>query len=224
MSNLGFAFVALFTASIITALELITTKYPRTFFVLTPFKCPALYGYSFIYGLLAFVIVLSGILHLEGTPFSNQWLQAILVGLSIKALLHIRFFSVPASDAVGSDPIPIGLETIVHIFEPQLLRQIELDEYNGIRTFILERAKAFPEPDFVRQQMMQNLPSKLRGQDRVAFEEDLKYALREDGEKDLIARVADAMEIYLEFMDKRTLDRVFDLSKSGLQATGSNSQ
>src|SRR5436190_8278552 len=108
MSNLGPAFVALLLASVITVAELITSEYSDTFFIVR--SSPSLYVYSLIYGVLAFITVLTGFPHIEVVGISNSWSEAIVVGLSIKAVLHIRIFSVKIGQ--GTDPLPFGTETI----------------------------------------------------------------------------------------------------------------
>src|SRR2546423_952318 len=91
MTNLGPAFIALLIASVITAIELITTYYSSTFFTIR--SCPYFYLYSLIYGVIALIIVASGKSHIEVVGVSNPWLQAAVVGFSIKAIFHIRLFS-----------------------------------------------------------------------------------------------------------------------------------
>jgi hypothetical protein len=123
--------------ALVAHIELITSKYPRTFFLLK--KSFALYAYTLIYGILSFFVMLTlesltraQIISLEGIGISNQWIQALIVGVSTKALLHIRFFKV----SFGSQSFPVGVETFVFLFEPWLLRTIDLDEFNAVRDFI----------------------------------------------------------------------------------------
>ena len=113
MGSLGPAILSFLIASGIAAQELITSKYPRSYFLLRQSK--ALYGYVLIYGLLALGVVLlldglvaAGIVKLEGIGLSNPWIQAIAVGLSIKPFLHIRLFNV----SLGSQSFPVGVETV----------------------------------------------------------------------------------------------------------------
>src|SRR5437764_2682259 len=98
MSNLGFGVVALLVASSVTILGIVTTQYPRTYFLLTPLMCPWLYVYGLTYGVIALGIVSTDILHLKTLGFSNPWLQAIAVGVSVKSFLHIHIFSIPISN------------------------------------------------------------------------------------------------------------------------------
>src|SRR6266571_5245648 len=56
MIQLGPPVLAFVIASFIAALELITSKYPRTFFLLK--RCPALYIYALIYGVIGLAVML----------------------------------------------------------------------------------------------------------------------------------------------------------------------
>ena len=132
-----YLFAALFAgvlASVITLIELVTSKYPRTCHFLFK-KSWKLYTYSIIYGGIAFFFMLlldSGLIKLEGLGISNIWIQAILVGISTKAFLHIRLFSA----TIGSQSFPIGMETILLVFEPWLLEEIKLEEFNAVKEFV----------------------------------------------------------------------------------------
>src|ERR1700688_3061252 len=113
--------VAFVIAALVTALELITSKYPRTarFCV----KSPWFHIYFVIYGLLgagalALLPVLTQVT-IEGVGLSNPWVKAAFVGLSVKAFLHIRIFSV--STGPGQS-FPFGLESFVQLFEPWMLK------------------------------------------------------------------------------------------------------
>jgi len=140
---LGPPILAFAIATFLAFLELVTSKYPRTAFLLR--KSSALYGYVLVYGLIAFGVTLgigslikAEIIKLSGIGLSNPWAQAVAVGVSFKALLHIRLFSV----SVGSETFPIGVETLVQLFEPYLLRTIDLDCFNAMEAYIAPRAAA----------------------------------------------------------------------------------
>src|SRR5215471_706233 len=123
----GLAFVV---ALVVTGLELITTDYPMTpNFVL---KSIWYYLYVVIYGAIAAVVIL--ILPLitdqatvSSVGLANPWIKAAVVGFTIKAFLHVRLFTV--STGPGSS-FPVGIETIVQLFEPWMLRSLELDHWN----------------------------------------------------------------------------------------------
>jgi len=202
MDNWMPALLALVIASVFTLVELITTKYPRTGFVLTPRRSRSLYVYALIYGLIAFGAILglrqlvaAEVITLEGVGVSNRWVQAIALGLSAKALLHIRLFSV----STGSQPFPVGVETIVQIFEPWLLRTIDIDEFDGVRTFLNSRADKYTNLNQVRQTIMENVPQSLPPQERTAFIADVEKA----------TTVRSAMELYLRLLGKRSFSHIF---------------
>ena len=197
--------LALLIAGGVSIVELLTGKYARTFFVLTPRRCWALYVYGLIYaliGLLAMVglkaLVDAGLIQLQGIGLGNPWGQAVAVGFSAKALLHIRLFNA----TVGAQSFPIGVETIVLLFEPWLLRTIDLDEFNGVRAFLTPRAQKYPDIDDVRQRIRDDVPENLPEQERKAFLADV------EGKQQGSA----AMELYLRFLGKASFDRVFPLN------------
>lgn len=60
-----------------------------------------IYVYALIYALIAFGVMLlvdtlteNGLIKLERLGLSNIWVRAIVVGVSVKAFLHIRLFNV----------------------------------------------------------------------------------------------------------------------------------
>src|SRR5215471_17015917 len=172
MLSLGPPFLAFVIASGITATELVTSEYSSTFF--TVYKCPALYLYSLIYGTIAFIIVVLGTesSHIEVIGISNPWIQAVIIGLSIKAIFHIRLFSVTRGQ--GADPLPIGLETFVQIFEPQLKHKIEQEETHGLHRFLDPLVQKYSDPDDVKVRIRGNLSRHMTREARIAFKQDLE--------------------------------------------------
>lgn len=200
MVYFGPPLLAFGVATLIASLELITSKYPRTFFLLK--KSCALYVYALIYGVIGCGVMLvldlfikAGSIKLEGFGLSNPWVQSVAVGLSIKAFLHIRLFSV----GVGSQSFPVGIETIVQLFEPWLLRTIELDHFNAGRNFIGSRANKYSDLDDVKRRIKDNLPRTFSEQERTAFQADVDRA----------TTVVETMELYLGFLGRKSFDRVF---------------
>ena len=199
MIRFGPALLALAIASLVTAIELITSKYPHTAPLIK--KCRYLYAYMLIYGLLSFGATLgfdqlfqSGKIRIEGIG-SDRWWQAIALGVSTKALLHIRLFSVTA----GAQSFPIGTETIVQLFEPWLLDQITLYEFNAVRDYLKPRAARHTDLVQVKADILTNLPPTFSGPERTAFEADINKQ----------TSVVGAMEMYLERFGTRSFDRVF---------------
>jgi hypothetical protein len=159
MSQPGPALLSFALATSLAALELITSKYPRTFSLLR--HSWAFYAYAIIYGVIAFCVMLglgalvkSGTVKLEGLGLSSPWVQAVVIGVAFKAFLHIRLFSV----SLGAESFPVGVETLVQLFEPWLQRTIELDHFNSLRNYIAPRAQKYSDLDLVKQQIAQNLP------------------------------------------------------------------
>jgi hypothetical protein len=199
MVRFGPAMLALAIASLITTIELITSKYPHTAPLIG--KCRYLYAYVLIYGLISFGVTLgfdqlvqSGRIKLEGVG-ADPWWQAVALGFSTKALLHIRIFSVTA----GAQSFPIGTETIVQLFEPWLLDQVMLYEFNAVKKFIAPRAAAHLNLAQVKRDILENLPPAFSGPERTAFQADINNQ----------TSVVDAMEMYLSRFGKASFDRVF---------------
>src|SRR5712691_3051267 len=140
MAALSQIVIAALIAAAVTGLELITTEYPRTStFVL---RSVWFYGYAVIYGVIAgsayaILPLVGNQLTIETLGVSSPWVQAAVIGFSVKAVLHIRIFSVSRGPG---DQFPIGLETVVQLFEPWLLSGLELDHYFRELNFVRPRA------------------------------------------------------------------------------------
>src|SRR5271167_1257446 len=118
------AVLAFAISGFFTVLELVTSKYPYTFFLLR--KSALLYFYGAIYGLLAagaylLLPVISDQVKLTGIAVGNPWVRAVAVGFTIKAFLHVRLFDVNMGPGRS---FPLGVESLVQVFEPWLLRKI----------------------------------------------------------------------------------------------------
>jgi len=195
----GPSILAFFVAAFLSLLELVTSKYPQTSFLL--WRSRAFYAYGFIYGLLALGATLglgalsaTGAIKLQGLGMSSPWVQAVAIGISFKALLHIRLFSV----TTGSEAFPIGVETLVQLFEPSLTRKILLDHFNALQGFIGPRADKYRDLVNVKKNIADNIPE-LPAQEGTAFLMDIQQA----------ASVRQAMELYLKLVGRPGFDRVF---------------
>jgi hypothetical protein len=202
------ALLAFVLAFLVSGSELVTSKYPRTSFLLR--KCRPLYVYAAIYGAIAFIVKLAlnalidaEAIKLEGVGLSNPWFQAIAVGIGIKAFLHIRLFSVSYGNA-GSEPFPVGVESFIQIFEPWLLRTIELNHYNQLRNYIRPRASQYRDLGIAKQRMIREVPRSFAKDEVTAFKRDI----------DESKEVDEAMEFYLGLVGKEVFERVFPLPTS----------
>jgi hypothetical protein len=204
MKQLGPALLSLVLASSLAALELVTSKYPRTFSLLR--RCWAFYVYATIYGVIAFCVTLglgalvkSGTIKLEGLGLSSPWVQAVAVGVTFKAFLHIRLFSV----SVGAESFPVGVETLVQLFEPWLQRTIELDHFNALRNYIAPRVQKYPDLELVKKQIAQNLPPSMSADsaEGKAFLADVQRAVS----------VNEVLRLYMSSVGRGLFDSVFPL-------------
>ena len=220
------ALVAFLIAAAIAWVELVTSKYPRTIRLFWK-RSRALWTYAIIYGLISFGFTLAYVpLTGAGLPRTDRaappganspeaasvasgpdpgsssdggpsFIVAVMLGLSAKALLHIRLFSVPAAGTAES--FPVGTETVVQLFEPWLLRTVEIDEFNEVATYLEAKAKRYTKLDVVRQTIKENLPRSLPEAERAAILQDVEHAIG----------VRDALEIYLRAFGVSTVDRRF---------------
>ncbi len=196
MNTLGPPLVAFAVGFAFTLVELVTSKYSRTFFAVKRLR--AFYVYGAIYGLIALFVTLAysvlaegGAIKLEGIGIGNSWTRAVLLGLSTKALMHIRLISV--------NTFPVGIETLVMVFEPWLLGTIIREEFNGVRAVIDPRAQKYPDLVDDKTRILNYLATGLPADELKTFKRDL----------DATTTVEDAMELYLRFMGKHSFDHVF---------------
>src|SRR5262249_16610408 len=77
---------------------------------------------------------------------------------------------------------PVGLESFVQLFEPWMLRELELDHYDKERAFIQPRAARFNDPNpatnvtNARNQAKPNPPPALSAPERAVYEADVDQA------------------------------------------------
>lgn len=191
--------MAFLAASCFTALELITGKYPRTWFIVV--KDRLLFLYAGIYGVIAASmtfgldqLVAAGLIKLEGLGLSSVWIKAFYVGVGVKAFFHINVAN------VGSTPI--GLEIFVRLFEPHLLRAILFNEFNGVRAFVAPYAAKYADLAVDKARVKHNIPPSLPPEETAAFENEIDKA----------QDVTVVLERFLKFVGRGTFARVFPLA------------
>jgi len=194
------ALCALTIAVMFTWTELRTSKYPNTGFLIRwskPFWAYCLtYGFIALGGFLLFdLLVQKGQLKVQGLGLESAYIRALVVGVSSKAIMQLNLFTVTS----GSSSFPIGVKTVVQLFEPFLLRLIDLDEFNGVREFVEPYAARFPNLEEVKTKVKQNIPTSFSQEERTAFQNEI----------DKETQVHEAMERFLRFIGKRTFVRVF---------------
>jgi hypothetical protein len=170
---LGLAFAV---GTLVTAVELLTSQYPRT--ATFALKSIWFYVYVIIYGVLAagalaLLPLVSDQVTFEGIGAGNPWIKALLIGFSVKAVLHIRIFAVTTGPGQS---FPVGLESFVQLFEPWMLRELELDHFSTQRAFIAPRAARFSDLEDARLQAKNNPPPGLSTAERAVFEADIDQA------------------------------------------------
>lgn len=207
------ALVAFLVGGTITWLELVTSKYPQTVRLFWRHS-PSLWTYALIYGLIAAGFTLAypwlaenGVLKImagAGNPQNPAvgseptFLVAVILGLCVKALLHIRLFSVPSGDK--GETFPIGTESITRLFEPTLLKKITFDDHERVTAFLQPLAAAHTNLEEVKKKIKDNLPMLLENPTRDAFIVDL----------DKTDSVKGALEVFLRAFGVNLIKQLFD--------------
>lgn len=209
------AALAFAIAASITWIELVTSKYPRTIRLF--WKRWPLWLYAVIYGLISFAFTLayeplarSRVIRIEvagsstavePATYDPSWPIAVMIGLSVRALLHIRLFSV--ATAGTKDTFPLGTETIVQVFEPWLLDTIALDDYNAVSAYVSRKADKHRNLDAVKKEIRDSLP----GNRSQILPDAVRAALLIDIEE--ASTVQQALESYLRAFGVAAVEQRF---------------
>lgn len=176
------SFLLAFTvATLITAAELITSKYPRTM----PFalRSKFFYLYVAVYGALgvaalALLPVFGDAATLSGPGLADPWIKAAVVGFCIKAFLHINIFTVTRGPG---NSYPIGLESLVNLFEPWILRELELEHYFTERAFIAPRVARVPDLATAKATAIASIPTAFTPAEKAAMAADINQETTVEG-------------------------------------------
>lgn len=194
-------------ATAITLLELITGSYRKTHFLLwRPPQLWLMLVYVLVYGVIAFglmtvidVLIANKYITLEGLGTNSPWIRAVIVGLTVRALMQITFFNV----AVGAGTLPIGIATFTQLYEPMLLESLSQGVWNAGRNYLQPYADRYPNVADVRTMIADNLPPPptLSVERRAALLADIAMK----------TSVVEIFETYLNVAGRGTLVRVFPL-------------
>ncbi len=194
--------LACLIAATISLLELITSRYRNTYTFL--WRRWQLYVYMAVYGAFGFLLmwiidylVAKKTVSFDDMALDSVWVKAVLVGMSAKALMNITLFNVPS----GAGTVPIGMSTLVHLFEPFLLSELDLQVWNDVRTFLTPHARKYPQLEEVKAIMDRNIPPTLSAERRAALRAEL-------GARD---SVEGALETFLYAVGRGTFIRSFPL-------------
>jgi len=184
----------------VAALELVTSKYPRTFEFIR--GCWALYAYAALYAVIAFAVqlgwnALRGTAGATGFGLSSPWVRALVVGISVKAFMHIRLFNV----TVGAQSYPVGVESFVQLIEPWLLRSLHLDYLLAVQGFVGRRARHFTNLAVVQRTISDRAAQILAGPEQAGFVSSVGKAKTPDT----------AMELYMNLVGKRYFQQTFPI-------------
>jgi hypothetical protein len=198
MSSIGPAVLAALVAFVVAFLELITSKYPRTFGFIR--KSSSLYAYASLYALIAFAVqlgwdALAGSVSATGFGLSNPWVRALCIGISVKALMHIRLFTV----TTGGKSFPVGVESLLQLVEPWLLDSVQLHYLAEVHSFIRRHAARHPDLPAVKQEIVDRSSQILSAAEHAGFAGSVNQA----------QTVKTAMLLYLNLVGKRYFKQTF---------------
>jgi hypothetical protein len=210
-----FAYILAFlVAAFIAFLQLETTTYPHTNFLIRTKSITIIY--SLFYGALGAlfygIVVFTGIDMLIGDKIVKEpYLQAVLVGIFSKGISNWNVYTLP----IGDDAKPLGIKTITEPIESTILKKIDEEAYNSLKEYVVPVRDCYcntqmvgddgPE-DKVIKRICDNLPAKSKAE-KLAYKEDLKNVMADyDSDK---AKVSAALEKYLSDFGKRSYERVF---------------
>jgi len=196
------ALLALLISSVMSAIQLVTSQYPNTWFLFTPRKSKAFYAYcillwggvGFVTSLLLNTLIANDVVTIKGLNLQSPWVRAVIVGLSAKAFAQLSFYDL----TVGTRTVPLGPGLIVQPVQPWLLKQIGQDEGSDLRNFVTDRAAKYPDLQNVRWRI-KHAPHDLTGSDRIAFELQIDAALT----------VEEAMEIHVRVQGRKSFYTAF---------------
>ncbi len=202
LQAVGPPILAFLLAGLFAAVELLTTKYQHTYFLLLSLRrCWPLYIYTLIYAaigaILAIILsylVAQHILRIEGLGLDQPWIRAIYVGIATKSFLQFSLFS------VGEERV--GIATVTKMFEPPLLRSIDLDEDHFVKEYLRPYVDRYPDIRDVRQRIIADIPASMPDQERKALELDIGHKVGSSRE---------AMSQTLRQLGRRALTRIFPL-------------
>lgn len=110
----------------------------------------------------------------------------MIIGLTVKAFLHIRIFEVSTGAAPGKS-VPVGIETVTQLFEPWLLRNIGLEHWIAKTEFLTAAVAKHSNLNQTRATALGAIPSSFDAVEKAAMIADLNAA----------ATVNDVLDVYL---------------------------
>jgi hypothetical protein len=118
------------------------------------------------------------------------------VSLSVKAFLHIHLFSV----SIGrGESLPVGIESIVQLFEPWLLTSLDLDHFTNEQQYIGTKAAKYPNVDIARTAALNNIPGGFTTAQKGAMIADLQNA----------KTLQEVLGVYLKYTGRRRFEGTF---------------
>ncbi|HEX9646214.1 MAG TPA: hypothetical protein VGB88_01870, partial [Alphaproteobacteria bacterium] len=101
--------------------------------------------------------------------------------------------------SAGGQSFPIGVETVVQMFEPRLLRMIEMDHYQALQDFLAPFVARYDDLAKIKQQALANIPRFLGAAESAALKGDIASA----------SNVFEALETYLSYVGRKQLKHIF---------------
>jgi hypothetical protein len=154
-----------------------------------------------IYGVLAGLLqylwpLLADQTRMTGIGIGNGWVRALITGFFIKGLLHIRLVNVATGPGKS---FPLGLESIVRIFEPWLLTEIGLHVFSAKKVWLKKHVGAYADVAMARARALDNIPSGFDPAEQASLRADIKRA--DSAEK--------VLDVYVTYAGPKALASVF---------------
>jgi hypothetical protein len=204
MKMVGPFLLALLVGSGAAILDLVSSKFSTTM-SLVLVRSRAIYLLGLIHGVLAGSVsaLHPGVISFQlanGQALHSAWIWAVLTGIFTRPFLQTKIFTVSS----GRNATRIGLQSIMQLFEPQLIREVILDEFYAVRSFVQKYTKRYADLDVVKSMVAESLPGELPEPERQAFLFELEKA----------KTVTDALEGFLRFVGISAFQSTFPLETS----------
>lgn len=180
-----FPYVIAFALALsVTFADYVTSNFPGT--LCLALKNRWLFIYACVYGLFGIVGFVAypelfgannaaASTAVKATTFSmqNPWMRAATIGLTIKTVMHLKFFEIPSG---AGSATPVGIATFLQPFEPLLVRAIKLEHWNLLTALMSTAAAKYPTLTVALPLALAGIPGSLTPAEKAAMAADLNAA------------------------------------------------
>jgi hypothetical protein len=165
--------LAFIVATLIAYLELETSLYPHTRFLIKNYRLIGYYliFYGFIGVVFYWLIVFTGVnVIISDKIVDNLYIQAILVGAVSKGISDWNFITIP----IGVNAKPIGFKTIVEPMQKELLSRLDEEESNSLREYVTSPRICCKDSKDALDKIKISLPANSRKGEKLAYVVDVE--------------------------------------------------